>query len=755
MVSKDSECDAQADVTLAHIYTCCALLLGPSVLVRLQPCRVQIGSLVQRSWTTVALSRITILKHTCHALAELRNVLVAVAESRPYISPSAGIDADASSRSTRAAARRRYATEADDLGAHTRPCRRRCGSLTSNGSTGVATSKAELPPLARILCHFRAGDSLGDATSLLMLLPCASGSPEEQLGRGARRARIHLRMPSGSVIGAAPATVPEAAAPPPSGDLQSAAVAEAPLEAAPEHATPEQTPRERLPPPTRSRRRQRSPSPAHRLRARPLRARRYTDEDADSGGSDDDDGVALALQRSLRETPRGLRRQRRASTEERLQDAEPEPEARRPRRAAAVAAARNWQQTTSPAAADDAPEHADAAPGAPRQLRSSSRAPSAAPQGPDVGGAIEVPAPSVGAAAAAEPGPLASAMPQIDEGVAAWPEDVKRRKRSGRTRVTADGHADERPLRPVPASTELRDDHRPETGPSGDAGPVAGSTVSEVQATAQVPPQVQAAHEPADEAVSQRATDAGGPEHASTLPACDQPTAWPSAKADMHEAAPESQEEGSRHSASQDGLHGPVVDIAGRVVSPTQVRATQPPVLPPASHALQTASAGSADGPQAATLRSWYGAPAKAPGQQSQLALPGTASMANGAVDPPETEPADASAAASGMKPALLSNGSGLSPGARTETTAEGRAPSPAEHPGQETVADITASSSGAMLPSAAEVDPAQIADHPHAEDRNEPEQSLNDMAAPRIDNHGQPRQPLRLKIKLDPASGL
>ncbi len=582
----------------------------------------------------------------------------------------------------------------------------------------------------------------------------APGSPEEQLGRGARRARIHLRMPSGSVIGAAPATVPEeAAAPPPSSDLQSAAVAEVPPEAAPEHATPEQAPRERSPPPTRSRRRQRSPFPAHRLRARPPRARRYTDEDADSGGSDDD-GVALALQRSLRETPRGLRRQRRASTEERLPEAEPEPEARRPRRAAAVAAARNWQQTSSSAAADDGPEHADAVPGAPRQLRSSSRAPSAVPQGPDTGGATEVPALSVDAGAAAEPEPLASAVPHMDETVAAWPEDVKRRKRSGRTRVAADAHADERPSRSVPASSELRAVERPETDSLDEGGPFAKSGDVKIPAMVPVPPPETAALEAAEDTASPRAATGVGPEHPSAVPAYDELAAMPRPKADAPGAAPEPQEEGSRHSVLHDEMNGPVVDEAGGDVSPAQQHPIQAPVLPATGHASQVMSVSSANGPQAETVRLRYGGSPQAPDQQSQLALPGAASMPDGAVESSEAEPPDASVAAVDAQLASQPHVSGLSTGARTESAPKGTAASLSEHPEQETVAAITASSSAAMLRSAPDVAPAQTADRPHIEDPVGPAQSLNATEVPWSDNHEQARQPLRLKIKLDPAPG-
>ena len=425
---------------------------------------------------------------------------------------------------------------------------------------------------------------------------------------------------------------------------------------------------------------------------------------------------------------------------------------RRPRRAAAVAAARNWQQTSSPAAADDGPEHADAAPGAPRQLRSSSRAPSAVPQGPDVGGATEASAPSVDAAAAAGSESLASAMPNIDESVAAWPEDVKRRKRSGRTRIATDGHTDERPSRPVPESTELRDDQRQETGPSGEAGPVAGSSAADIPAMAQVLPPVTAAQEPANEPGSQPGAAAAGPEHANTKPAYEQLTAAARPKADAPEAdAPELQEEGNRHHALADGISGPVEDDAGRDVGSTQLQPpTQAPVLPAPSHALQTASVGAADVPHAETVRSRFGASAKAPDQQSQLALPGAATMANGAADPSEAEPADASAAAVDMKSASLLEATG----ARTETAPEGTTPSLAEHPDQETAADITASSSDAMLRSAAGVAVAQTAHLPHAEDPAGPKQSVNDMEAPRFDSYEQPRQPLRLKIKLDAAPG-
>jgi hypothetical protein len=45
--------------------------------------------------------------------AELRDLLVAVAEGRPFVPPSSGPGAGASSRSTRAAARIRHSTEAD------------------------------------------------------------------------------------------------------------------------------------------------------------------------------------------------------------------------------------------------------------------------------------------------------------------------------------------------------------------------------------------------------------------------------------------------------------------------------------------------------------------------------------------------------------------------------------------------------------------------------------------------------------------
>ena len=555
-----------------------------------------------------------------------------------------------------------------------------------------------------------------------MMMLYAAGSPEEQLGRGARRARIHLRMPSGSVIGAAPATCP-ATAPPASADVQSAVVSEAPVEPARARATPEQPRRERSPPPTRSRRRQRSPSPAHRLRARPSRARRYTDEDPDSSGSGDDDGVALALQRSLQETPRGLRRRNRASTEERVQDAEPEPEARRPRRAAAVAAARNWQ-TSSPAAADDGPEHADAVPGALRQLRSSSRAPSAAPQGPDTGGATEPPAHGVDAAAAAGPEPLASEAPPVDAAGAAWPEDVTRRKRSGRTRVTADGPADERPSRSVPASSELRAGEGLATDPVGEAGPAAGSGASDTPAMAQVLPPVIAGQEPADDGLPCEAK-ADGPDDAGTVPASDPLTAAATAKADALEAVPQLREEGCGPDALAAGTSDPVVDKPGRDVTPSQLQPIQEPALPALDHALPGASVASADGLHAETVRSRYGALPKAPDQQNQLASPVAVSMPNGIFEPPE--PADAAAAAIETESASMPHVSGSYTVARTETATEGTALTVAGvHPGKEAVAGTIASSRGAVLPLAAEVAPVQTVGHPLAEHPPGPEQSLH-----------------------------